>query len=179
VECPHQPDGAAIVFKFALSRAGVAGTEVAPLISKSTYVGSTVEVFAQSAEYHAKQTTEITNWNFPMSQMDQGPAARRWSRHKIDVRLKISFPNAGKNDSTFGRANSLSRGGIGAYIPCSIPVGTAVRLELTFPYSSTEAKLDAVIRTCEGFRYGLEFTRVSDEMQEMIVKNCNGTELLQ
>jgi hypothetical protein len=115
----------------------------------------------------------------PMSQLEQGPAARRWSRHKIDVRLKVSFPNEGKNESAFGRANSLSRGGIGAYIPCSIPVGTAVRLELTFPYSSTEAKLDAVIRTCEGFRYGLEFTRVTDAMQEMIVKNCDGTELLQ
>jgi hypothetical protein len=114
----------------------------------------------------------------PMSQPDQGPAARRWSRHKIDVRLKVSFPKEGKNDFAYGRANSLSRGGIGAYIPCSIPVGTAVRLELTFPYSSTEAKLDAVIRTCEGFRYGLEFTRVSDDMQEMIVKNCNGTEML-
>jgi hypothetical protein len=36
-----------------------------------------------------------------------------------------------------------------------------------------------VIRTCEGFRYGLEFTRVNDAMQEMIVKNCNGTEQLQ
>jgi hypothetical protein len=125
------------------------------------------------------QTTEITNLELPMSQLDPGPAARRWSRHKIDVRLKVSFPNDGKNESAFGRANSLSRGGIGAYIPCSIPVGTAVRLELTFPYSSTEAKLDAIIRTCEGFRYGLEFTRVSDAMQEMIVKNCNGTELLQ
>ena len=125
-----------------------------------------------------KQTTEITKLELPMSQREQGPAARRWSRHKIDVRLKVSFPNDGKDDSAFGRANSLSRGGIGAYIPCSIPVGTAVRLELTFPYSSTEAKLDAVIRTCEGFRYGLEFTRVSDAMQEMIVKNCDGTELL-
>jgi hypothetical protein len=115
----------------------------------------------------------------PMTQLEQGSSARRWSRHKIDVRLKVSFPNDGKNDSAFGRANSLSRGGIGAYIPCSIPVGTTVRLELTFPYSSTEAKLDAVIRTCEGFRYGLEFTRVSDAMQDMIVKNCNGTEQLQ
>src|SRR5947209_1483991 len=113
-----------------------------------------------------------------MSQLEHGPAARRWSRHKIDVRLKVSFPNERKNESAFGRANSLSRGGIGAYIPCSIPVGTAVRLELTFPYSSTEAKLDAVIRTCEGFRYGLEFTRVPDEVQAMLVKNC-GSEVLQ
>jgi hypothetical protein len=117
--------------------------------------------------------------DLPMSQLEQSPPLRRWSRHKIDVRLKVSFSHGGKSDSAFGRANSLSRGGIGAYIPCSIPVGTTVGLEITFPYSSTEAKLDAVIRTCEGFRYGLEFTRVSDAMQEMIVKNCDGKELLQ
>ena len=115
----------------------------------------------------------------PMSHFDQGPAARRWSRHKIDVRLKVSFPTGGNNNSAFGRANSLSRGGIGAYIPCTIPVGTTVSLELTFPYSTKEARLEAVIRTCDGFRYGLEFMRLSDEVQEMIVKNCNGTELLQ
>jgi hypothetical protein len=112
-----------------------------------------------------------------MPEVDQGPAARRWTRHKIDVRLKVSFMDDGKNSSTFGRANSLSRGGIGAYIPCTIPVGTTVRLELTFPYSSTEATVDAVIRNCEGFRYGLEFVRVSDKVQEMIVKNCGGNEL--
>jgi hypothetical protein len=120
----------------------------------------------------------------PMSQVDQGPAARRWTRHKIDVRLKVSFRNDEEltsegPTSAFGRANSLSHGGIGAYIPCTIPVGTTVNLELTFPYSSIEAKLNAVVRTCEGFRYGLEFTRVSDAVQEMIVKNCGGAELLQ
>lgn len=113
-----------------------------------------------------------------MHQIEQGPEARRWTRHKIDVRLKVSFLNDGKNSSAFGRANSLSRGGIGAYIPCSIPVGTTVGLELRFPYASTEAKFEAVIRSCEGFRYGLEFTRISDHVQEMIVKNCSGAEPL-
>jgi hypothetical protein len=115
----------------------------------------------------------------PMSQVDQGPAARRWTRHKIDVRLKVSFRNDNEAASASGRANSLSHGGIGAYIPCTIPVGTTVSLELTFPYSSIEARVDAVVRSCEGFRYGLEFTRVSDAVQEMIVKNCGGAELLQ
>lgn len=114
-----------------------------------------------------------------MSQVDQGPAARRWTRHKIDVRLKVSFRNDNEAASASGRANSLSHGGIGAYIPCTIPVGTTVSLELTFPYSSIEARVDAVVRSCEGFRYGLEFTRVSDAVQEMIVKNCGGPELLQ
>jgi PilZ domain len=114
-----------------------------------------------------------------MSQHDSGEASRRWTRYTIDVRLKVSFPEDVKQPPAFGRANSLSRGGLGAYIPCSIPVGTPVRLELTFPYSSTEARLDAVIRTCEGFRYGLEFTRVPDDVQSMLVKNCASAELLQ
>ena len=110
--------------------------------------------------------------NSPITQQESGDALRRWARYKIDVRLKVLFTGEGKRTSAFGRANSLSRGGIGAYIPVSIPVGTTVSLEMTFPYSSTEARLDAVIRTCEGFRYGLEFTRVPDDVRAMLVKNC-------
>jgi hypothetical protein len=113
-----------------------------------------------------------------MVQQDSGEISRRWTRYKIDVRLKVSFSAEGKPNEAFGRANSLSRGGLGAYIPVSIPVGATVSLEMTFPYSSTEAKLDAVVRTCEGFRYGLEFTRVPDDVQAMLRKNC-GAELLQ
>lgn len=112
-------------------------------------------------------------------QQDAGEASRRWVRYKIDVRLKVSFSNNGKPTSAFGRANSLSRGGIGAYIPVSIPVGATVSLEMTFPYSTTEARLEAIVRTCDGFRYGLEFTRVPDQVQAMLVKNCSGTAMLQ
>ena len=113
-----------------------------------------------------------------MQPQESGEALRRWTRYKIDVRLKVVFPGDSKQGAAFGRANSLSRGGIGAYIPVSIPVGTTVKLEMTFPYSATEAQLDAVIRTCEGFRYGLEFTRVPDEVQAMLVKNCSAAEML-
>ena len=82
---------------------------------------------------------------------------------------------------TLGRyeiVDEISRGGMGAYIPCSIPVGTKVNLEMTFPYSSLETRLEAIIRSCEGFRYGLEFTRVPGEIQDVLVKNC-GPEMLQ
>jgi hypothetical protein len=114
----------------------------------------------------------------PTTHEQSGEASRRWTRYKIDVRLKVVFSAEGKEASAFGRANSLSRGGMGAYIPCSIPVGTKVSLEMTFPYSSLETRLEAIIRSCEGFRYGLEFTRVPGEIQDVLVKNC-GPELLQ
>ena|ERR1700674_2190912 len=102
-----------------------------------------------------------------------GSEVRRWTRHKIDVRLRVSFvlPD-GKTSDALGRANNLSHGGMEAYIPCSIVVGATVHAELTFPDCSKEVKVKAVVRVCEGFRYGLEFAEVSGEVREMIAKTC-------
>ena len=114
-----------------------------------------------------------------MSQSGSGADQRRWSRHKIDVRLKASCTQDGKPITTFGRANTLSQGGMGAYIPFSLAIGTILVLELTFPYSSAEVKLNAIVRSCEGFRYGLEFVDLHDELRTIIVTNCNASPLLQ
>ena len=114
-----------------------------------------------------------------MIHRESGPDQRRWTRHKIDVRLKVSFKSEGKTISIFGRGNILSRGGLGAYIPASIPPGDTVFLEVSFPYSPAEVKLRAIVRNCEGFRYGLEFVDLSEAVSEIIVKNCNAAALLQ
>jgi hypothetical protein len=106
-------------------------------------------------------------------QESEAADVRRWSRHKIDVRLKVSAASAdGSTSDVFGRGNSLSYGGLGAYIPSSIPVGSTVHLELTFPHSNNEVKLKAIVRSCEGFRYGLEFVEVPDDIQRTIIKSC-------
>jgi len=111
----------------------------------------------------------------PMAQPEASADSRRWMRHRIDVRLKVLFPHAGNKTSAFGRGNSISHGGLGAYIPCSIPVGTTVSLEVTFPYSPSEVKIQAVVRTCEGFRYGLEFLELPEDVRSVIVKNCGSS----
>ncbi|HET9791447.1 MAG TPA: PilZ domain-containing protein, partial [Candidatus Angelobacter sp.] len=102
-----------------------------------------------------------------------------WSRHKIDVRLKATFQQDGKVTTTFGRANALGKGGMGAYIPFTLAIGTTLLLELTFPYSSAEVKLSAVVRNCEGFRYGLEFLDLRDELRRIIEANCKASPLLE
>ena len=114
-----------------------------------------------------------------MTQRESGPDQRRWTRHKIDVRLKVFFNNEGKDVSVFGRANLLSQGGLGAYIPASILLGETVTVEVSFPYSPAEVKLRAIVRNCEGFRYGLEFIDLSEEVRDVIVKNCKAAALLQ
>lgn len=95
------------------------------------------------------------------------------------MRLKASCKQDGKPVTAFGRANTLSQGGMGAFIPCSLAIGTPLTLELTFPYSSAEVKINAVVRSCEGFRYGLEFVDLHDELRTVIVSNCNASPLLQ
>jgi len=108
-----------------------------------------------------------------------GIDARRWSRHKIDIRLKVTLVEDGATDVVFGRGNSMSRGGMGAYIPRALPVGSRIDLELTFPYSTNEVRIKAVVRSGEGFRYGLEFIEVSSDVRETIVNSCNAADAAQ
>jgi hypothetical protein len=113
-----------------------------------------------------------------MTHPECGPEPRRWNRHKIDVRLKVSVGGP-QGNVVFGRGNILSQGGMGAYIPYSLTLGTEVFLQVTFPYSPAEVTLKAVVRNCEGFRYGLEFRDLSDDIRSLIVKSCESAALLQ
>jgi hypothetical protein len=61
---------------------------------------------------------------------------------------------------------------MGAYIPYSIPIGASVILEVSFPYSPLEVTVKAMVRNCEGFRYGLEFVDVAEHVRSAIAKNC-------
>jgi len=105
--------------------------------------------------------------------LEPGPESRRWTRHNIDVRLKVSLESGGRRDPAFGRGSSLSEGGMGAYIPCVLEIGSTLQLEMTFPYTSSEVTLKAVVKTCEGFRYGLEFVNVPEHVRVEIMKNCD------
>jgi hypothetical protein len=106
-----------------------------------------------------------------------GPESRRWTRHNIDVRLKVSLETGGNNDPAFGRGSTLSEGGMGAYIPCALEIGSTLEVEMSFPYTSNEVTLKAVVKTCEGFRYGLEFVNVPEHVRAQIMKNCDSAPL--
>ncbi|HEX2328596.1 MAG TPA: PilZ domain-containing protein [Candidatus Angelobacter sp.] len=108
-----------------------------------------------------------------------GASTRRFTRHQIDVRLKVSFRDDGKPMSVFGRANVLGQGGLGAFIPYNMPIGTQVTLEISFPYSPAELTIEAIVRNSLGFRYGLEFMKMGEEARSVIIKNCNSATALE
>jgi hypothetical protein len=98
---------------------------------------------------------------------------RRWERHKVDLRLRVTTSQLNGASHCFGRAHSLSVGGLGTYIPVNLALGAEVGVALTFPETSNEVKLKARVRSCDGFRYGLEFVEISQEIQRVIVKTCS------
>jgi hypothetical protein len=106
-----------------------------------------------------------------MTQLDDSAHLRRWPRYRIDARLKVLVADT---RPAFGRANNLSFGGMGAYIPCSIPVGQQIVLEVNLPHSPSEVKVKAVVRSADGFRYGLEFVDLPSNVRAIIEKNCEG-----
>jgi len=112
--------------------------------------------------------------------MDTGtfPDARRWVRHRVDIRLKLTATSAdGSTSTAYGRGNTLSHGGIGAYVPCSLAKGSSVSVELTFPGTNREVKIKATVRSSEGFRYGLEFVDLPPSLQALVAKCCDDSDV--
>jgi len=73
----------------------------------------------------------------------------------------------------FGRGSDVSQGGMAAYIPSELSVGTDVHLELSLPYVSGEQpiRVTATVRNRNGFRYGLEYSALADSDKERLLKS--------
>lgn len=106
---------------------------------------------------------------------------RRWERFPVDIRLKASFKRNGMPLAIFGRGSDVSQGGMAAYIPAELAVGTNVELELSLPYVSGEQpiRIGAAVRNRNGFRYGLEYVTLSDADKVRLLKSLKVIALTQ
>jgi len=104
---------------------------------------------------------------------------RRYSRRELDVRIKIAINNNGVQTYVYGRGNDIAEGGMAAYISMEMSIGSRIKLEVQLPYSQQPLKILATVRNRHGFRYGLEFTTVSDQDREIIKRACHALSLVQ
>jgi hypothetical protein len=111
--------------------------------------------------------------------VEQQESVRRWERFTVDIRMKASFKRNGMPLTVFGRGSDVSQGGMAAYIPSELPVGTSVDLELSLPYLSGEQpiRIIASVRNRNGFRYGLEYVALSDSDKERLLKSLRALSL--
>lgn len=78
---------------------------------------------------------------------------RRWTRHEVDLPVRVFA--GGIAQAVLGRGTELSAGGMALY--AGIELKTSQTLEVEF-VAASHARVAGVVRSREGYRFGLEFT---------------------
>jgi hypothetical protein len=78
---------------------------------------------------------------------------RRWMRHEVDLPVRVF--TRGISQAVPGRGIELSAGGMALY--AGVELKTSQTLEVEF-VAAAHARIAGVVRSREGYRFGLEFT---------------------
>jgi hypothetical protein len=98
--------------------------------------------------------------------------ARRFSRHRFDVRIQVSVFRDGQTTTYWGRTNELGQDGIGATLSGELKSGEVVSLEFPIPLPPHLTKVRAIVRYSDGLRCGFEFLVVSDHQKQVLQQVC-------
>jgi PilZ domain len=84
------------------------------------------------------------------------PNTRRWERSCVDFSVKIAIYQDVEKVLIPGHVTELSEGGMSVYVGMSLKPGDLLEVEFEVPVRRT---VQAVVRTRDGFTFGLEFVR--------------------
>ena len=76
-------------------------------------------------------------------------------------------------ENTVGRGHDIGAGGMAIYVPVELAVGTSVNLSFRLPYSRMVLGVSAIVRSSDGFRYGVEFVDLTSAEAEEIKRIAN------
>jgi hypothetical protein len=98
---------------------------------------------------------------------------RRHERIKLDVRAVWIDGNASTVRGAIGRTCDISISGVSVVLPTKIAPGHHSQLEFALPGVKQPLRVSVVMRGHEGFRYGFEFTTLSQVQREAIQRYCD------
>ena len=98
---------------------------------------------------------------------------RRFPRFALDVRLQVKMFQAGEFRTCWGRSVEMGQDGIGATLTGTLETGEIVTLEIPLPLSPYPIKVRAIVRYCQGLRYGFEFLTLNDNQRDTIRRVCD------
>ena len=104
---------------------------------------------------------------------DKFAFTRRYPRFAIDVRLQVKMFQDGEFRSCWGRSTELGRDGIGATLTGDLEPGEIVSLEIPLPLTPYPIKVRAIVRYCQGLRYGFEFLTLNEAQRDTIKRVCD------
>jgi hypothetical protein len=97
---------------------------------------------------------------------------RRFPRFVIDVRLQVKMFQDGEFRTCWGRSTEMGQDGIGATLTGSLETGEIVTLEIPLPLTPYPIKVRAIVRYCQGLRYGFEFLTLNETQRDTIRRVC-------
>jgi hypothetical protein len=98
---------------------------------------------------------------------------RRFPRFPIDVRLQVKMFQDGEFRSCWGRSTEMGQDGIGATLTGTLENGEIVTLEVPLPLTPYPIKVRAIVRYCQGLRYGFEFLTLNPAQRDTIRRVCD------
>jgi hypothetical protein len=98
--------------------------------------------------------------------------ARRFPRFALDVRLQVRMFQEGEFRTCWGRSVELGQDGIGATLTGTLEPGEIVTLEIPLPLTPYPIKVRAIVRYCQGLRYGFEFLTMNEAQRDTILRVC-------
>lgn len=90
------------------------------------------------------------------------PVARRWTRHKLDVPIRVIVHNQEKSRVIAGRGKEISEGGMAVFAGVELRLGEKIEIEFTPPYGMP-IRVQGIVKNRNGYCYGVEFFAVDDE----------------
>lgn len=71
----------------------------------------------------------------------------------------------------------MGAGGMAIYVPLELAVGTSINLSFQLPYSRMVLGVRAIVRSSNGFRYGVEFVDLTTVEEHEIKRVADIMEL--
>ncbi len=95
--------------------------------------------------------------------------ARRWTRNRVDVPIRIILQKAGNSRIINGRGKEISEGGMAVFVGEEIAMGEKIQVEFTPPYGHP-IRVNGIVRNRLGYRYGMEFLFVNEQEEANVKK---------
>ncbi len=92
---------------------------------------------------------------------------RRYPRINVDISVRV-FVDSGR--VTFARAQDISCGGMALYVPLELPISEILKIDFELPNSRMQFVLSGMIKNRNGFRYGIEFMKLTPEQFQEIAR---------
>jgi hypothetical protein len=103
---------------------------------------------------------------------DKWAVRRKYPRYMLDVRLQVKMFQEGEFRTCWGRSTEIGQDGIGATLTGSLATGEIVTLEIPLPLTTYPIKVRAIVRFCQGLRYGFEFLTMNESQRDAMMRVC-------